>query len=280
MKHTLLAKRISILLTLGVFLTDTMTMAAAPILPDKNAPADRQPLVMETASGVPLVQITAPTAGGVSRNQYTDFNVPQKGAVLNNSYRMSQTQLAGWVQGNNNMAKGAAKIIVNEVTSARPTNMNGFLEVAGNKASVVIANPNGITVNGGGFINTNRAILTTGTPIYGNQGTLDAFDVRQGTVSIEENGLEGRKAGSVALLARAVQVNAGLWADQLDIRTGANHIGAETYDAAAIEGTGRSRLLLLMYLPLAACTLGGSPWWGQKKGSVSIWPVRYQRLRP
>ena len=76
-----LAKKISILLTLGVFLTDTLAMAAAPILPDPNAPSGSRPLVMETAGGVPLVQITAPTAGGVSRNQYSDFNVPGKGGL-------------------------------------------------------------------------------------------------------------------------------------------------------------------------------------------------------
>lgn len=238
MKRSILAKKISVLLTLGVFLTDTLTMAAAPILPDKNAPVDRQPLVMETANGVPLVQITAPTAGGVSRNQYTYFNVPDKGAILNNSYRMSQTELSGWVQGNNNMAKGAAKIIVNEVTSARPTSMNGFLEVAGNKASVVIANPNGITVNGGGFINTNRAILTTGVPVYDTEGSLKNFDVRKGQVLIEGNGLDGRKADSVAILSRAVKANAGLWANNLDIRTGANHVDANSYASTAIEEIG------------------------------------------
>lgn len=44
-------------------------------------------------------QITAPTAGGVSRNRYADFNVPERGAVLNNSYTPTQTQLAGYVQG-------------------------------------------------------------------------------------------------------------------------------------------------------------------------------------
>lgn len=97
---------------------------------------------------------------------------------------MSQTQLAGWVQGNANMAKGAAKVIVNEVTSARPTAMNGFLEVGGNRASVVIANPNGITVNGGGFINTSRAVLTTGKPVYDAGGRLTSFDVREGDVRL------------------------------------------------------------------------------------------------
>lgn len=144
-----LARKIMSLLLAGVFFADTAIFAEAPILPDQRAPGNRQPLVQETANGIPLVNISAPTAGGVSRNDYERFNIPTKGAILNNSYTLSKTELAGYVQGNANMAQGPAKIIVNQVTSGNPTTMNGFLEVAGHKADVIIANPNGITVNGG-----------------------------------------------------------------------------------------------------------------------------------
>ena len=80
----------------------------------------------------------------ISRNEYETFNVPEKGAILNNSYTLSKSELAGYVQGNNNMAERPAKIIGNEVTGTGSTSMDGFLEVAGNRADVVIANPNGI----------------------------------------------------------------------------------------------------------------------------------------
>ena len=233
-----LTRRIMAWMAAGFFAATSVAMGEAPILPDTHAPSDRQPLVQETASGIPLVQITAPTRGGVSRNHYENFNVPAKGAVLNNSYRMSKTELAGYVQGNSNMARGTAKIIVNEVTSARPTRMEGFLEVAGDRASVVIANPNGITVNGGGFLNTNRAVLTTGKPVYDGNGSLNHFDITRGTISLEGKGLEGRKAESVAVLARAVKANAGIWADKLHVVTGASRVNADTYEAAAISGDG------------------------------------------
>ena len=84
-----------------------------PIMPDPKAEARHQPQVEETANGIPLVNITAPSSGGVSRNEYETFNVPDKGAILNNSYTLSKTELAGYVQGNNNMAERPAKIIVN-----------------------------------------------------------------------------------------------------------------------------------------------------------------------
>ena len=229
---------IAIWLAAGLFMTGAAGMAAGPIMPDPKAEARHQPQVEETANGIPLVNITAPSSGGVSRNEYETFNVPDKGAILNNSYTLSKTELAGYVQGNNNMAERPAKIIVNEVTGAGSTSMDGFLEVAGNRADVVIANPNGITVNGGGFINTGKAFLTTGKPVYDGEDHLQRFDITGGDILIEGKGLGGKETGSLAILSRAVKINAGIWAKDLHITTGANSIDAKTLEASAIEGKG------------------------------------------
>ena len=229
---------VAIWLAAGLFMTSTSGMAAGPIMPDPKAEARHQPQVEETANGIPLVNITAPSSGGVSRNEYETFNVPDKGAILNNSYTLSKTELAGYVQGNNNMAERPAKIIVNEVTGAGSTSMDGFLEVAGNRADVVIANPNGITVNGGGFINTGKAFLTTGKPVYDGEDHLQRFDITGGDILIEGKGLGGKETESLAILSRAVKINAGIWAKDLHITTGANSIDAKTLEASAIEGKG------------------------------------------
>ena len=229
---------IAIWLAAGLFMTSAAGMAAGPIMPDPKAEARHQPQVEETANGISLVNITAPSSGGVSRNEYETFNVPDKGAILNNSYTLSKTELAGYVQGNNNMAERPAKIIVNEVTGAGPTSMDGFLEVAGNRADVVIANPNGITVNGGGFINTGKAFLTTGKPVYDGEDHLQRFDITGGDILIEGKGLGGKETGSLAILSRAVKINAGIWAKDLHITTGANTVDARTLEASAIEGKG------------------------------------------
>ena len=229
---------IAIWLAAGLFMTSAAGMAAGPIMPDPKAEARHQPQVEETANGIPLVNITAPSSGGVSRNEYETFNVPDKGAILNNSYTLSKTELAGYVQGNNNMAERPAKIIVNEVTGAGSTSMDGFLEVAGNRADVVIANPNGITVNGGGFINTGKAFLTTGKPVYDGEDHLQRFDITGGDILIEGKGLGGKETESLAILSRAVKINAGIWAKDLHITTGANTVDAKTLEASAIEGKG------------------------------------------
>ncbi len=228
------------LLLAGVFFADTAIFAEAPILPDQRAPGNRQPLVQETENGIPLVNMAAPSAGGVSRNDYDRFNVPEKGVILNNSYTLSKTELAGYVQGNANMAQGPAKIIVNQVTSGNPTTMNGFLEVAGHKADVIIANPNGITVNGGGFINTARAILTTGKPEYDNKERLKDFRIdNDATILITGNGLNGKKADTLELYTRAAEIKAAIFGNTVHVTTGANVIDTNTGKVTAIEGKGK-----------------------------------------
>ena len=235
-----LGRKILCVLLSGVFFGDTIAWAEAPILPDTTAPGNRYPLVQETANGIPLVNISAPTAGGVSRNDYERFNIPTKGAILNNSYTLSKTELAGYVQGNANMAQGPAKIIVNQVTSGNPTTMNGFLEIAGHKADVIIANPNGITVNGGGFINTARAILTTGKPEYDNKERLKDFRIdNDATILITGNGLNGKKADTLELYTRAAEIKAAVFGNTVHVTTGANVIDANTGKVTAIEGKGK-----------------------------------------
>ena len=230
-----LGRKIMSWLTFGVFVASQSMVLAAPIMPDNNAVVTERPLVQETANQIPLVNVTAPTNGGVSMNKYDQFNVEKQGAILNNSYVTSKTELAGYVQGNSNMVNGTAKVIVNQVTSDTPTSMNGYLEVAGQKASVVVANPNGITVNGGGFLNTEHAVLTTGRPELDGAEHLQNYRVEQGKVSIEGKGLDGKSADSVSILARTIDVNAGVWANKLNTRTGKNNIDAKNLKATALD---------------------------------------------
>ena len=219
-----LARKITSWITLSVFSMQPILTFAAEILPDTSAPISQQPLVMETASGHPLVQIAPPSAGGVSMNLYTFFNVPERGAILNNSYNLSNTELAGYVQGNPNLMGGTARIIVNEVTSANPSELRGFLEVAGDRAGVVIANPNGILADGAGFLNTARVTLATGRTEMDAAGNLAALRIDDGKIVITGNGLSAKGVDSAELYARAIEINAGLWAERARLVTGANTI--------------------------------------------------------
>lgn len=238
MKQKRLQYKIAVWLTMGLMIIDPLVVpfayAANPIEVDTNAPHERQATVGQASNGITLVNVAGPSAGGVSRNDFTNFNVPQNGVILNNSYQMANTKLGGYVPGNANMMRGSANVIVNEVTSHNPTEMKGFIEVAGRKASVVVANPNGITVDGGGFINTDRAVLTTGKTEYDAKGNLNSYRVEQGRISINGNGLSAKEANSLQILTEATNVNAGVWANTIETRTGKNTIDANTLDTQKI----------------------------------------------
>ncbi|ALF90704.1 MULTISPECIES: hemagglutinin repeat-containing protein [Ralstonia solanacearum species complex] len=195
--------------------------------------------VIQTQNGLQQVNVARPNGSGVSLNTYTQFNVPGQGTILNNAPGITQTQQAGYVNGNPNLLPGgSARIIVNQVTSTQPSTLRGYLEVAGPRAEVVIANPNGILVNGGGFINTSRATLTTGIPVFGGSGSLDAYRVTGGQITVQGAGLNASNVDQVDLIARAVSVNASVYANQLNVVAGANQVDHGTLNATPIAGDG------------------------------------------
>jgi filamentous hemagglutinin len=226
---------------MGAMAIASVLMAAsahAQIVGAPNVPGSLRPTVLVAPNGVPLVNVQTPSAAGVSRNVYNQFNVGANGAILNNSRTNVQTQLGGFVQGNPFMAGGAARIILNEVNGGSPSQLRGYIEVGGQRAEVIIANPAGISVDGGGFINASRATLTTGTPQFNAIGGLDSFLVRGGTITIDGAGLDASKTDYAAILARAVQVNAGIWASELKVVSGASVVSADSGQVTPTAGTG------------------------------------------
>lgn len=199
--------------------------AQAEIVANAGAPKNQQPTVIKSANGTPQVNIQTPSKAGVSRNDYTRFDVDKKGAILNNSHKNVQTNIGGMVAGNPWLAKGEAKVILNEVSSRDPSRLNGMIEVAGKKAQVVIANPAGITCSGCGFINANRATLTTGQAQM-KDGQLTGYNVERGEVVVEGAGMDTSGADYTDIIARSVKVNAGLWANDLKVTTGRNRVDA------------------------------------------------------
>ena len=203
-----------------------LPVAQAEIIGDKNAPGNQRPTVLNSANGTPTVNIQTPSKGGVSMNQYQKFDVDKKGAILNNSRGNTQTQLGGWVQGNPFLATGSARVIVNQVNSANPSYLNGYIEVAGQKAEVIIANPAGLSINGGGFINASGVTLTTGTPVVSGAG-VDAFRVRGGSITVGKDGLDTSGADYTRLISQALQLKGGIWAKDLKATMGTNDVAAD-----------------------------------------------------
>ena len=200
------------------------------IIADRNAAANNQAVIINTSNGKTQVNIQSPSAAGVSRNVFSQFDVGSEGAILNNSRKNAQTQLAGWVEGNPYLARGEARVILNEVNSSDPSRLSGFTEIAGGRAELIIANPAGITCAGCGFINAARTTLTSGQALM-DQGRLTGFDVSQGNIRVDGEGLEDRGSDYTQILAKTTEINAAIYTKNLDVINGANTVSYET-DAA------------------------------------------------
>ena len=210
-------------------------LSDAQIVPTPGTPTH----VIQTPNGLPQVNVAAPSGAGVSVNTYNQFDVSRAGAILNNSATMVQTQQAGWINGNPNYSAGqAARIIVNQVNSPNPSQIRGALEIAGSRAELVLANPSGIYLDGASFINTSRATLTTGVPYYGADGSLAGYNVNRGLVTVAGAGLNAANIDQVDFIARAVQVNAAVYAKNLNVIAGANQVNHDTLAATPIVGDG------------------------------------------
>lgn len=227
--------------------------------------ASQRATLLRAQNGTPIVNIRTPNSKGLSHNTYNQFDIGSNGGVLNNSMGAANTHLAGDITGNQYLAKGVANTILNEVRSNAPAKFQGNLEIAGQRANVIIASPSGLQVQGGGFINANRATLTTGTPKIDSAGNLTGFNVKQGQVQFDNaatgNALGGdlydgknkNQANYVDVLARAVTINGQIHANQdINIVSGSNTVDYDTGAANKITGTGTASTLAV-----DVSTLGG-----------------------
>ncbi|MDR6743066.1 filamentous hemagglutinin [Herbaspirillum sp. 1173] len=228
---------------------------AAPIS-DPAAPIRFQPAITSssgTGGGVPVVNITAPNAAGISLNQYSQFNVDAIGLILNNSLISGGATLGGTVVANGALGGRTATQIINQVTvQGSASRIGGTIEVFGSPADVIIANPNGISCTACGFINTPRVVMTTGEPQFltargGVSTSFDtaaavAYDVKGGHIQIEgaagANGTPGAgiesSAGVVDLIAGSVGVNGSINAGrQINVITGQQRV------SEAVAGQGK-----------------------------------------
>ncbi|MDW6092418.1 hemagglutinin repeat-containing protein [Vibrio rhizosphaerae] len=189
--------------------------------------------VNRAGNGVEVVNIATPNANGLSHNQYQQFNVDPSGLILNNSTaQVAQSQLGGYLQNNPNLHGQAATVILNEVTGASRSQLQGYTEVFGQGAPVILTNPYGITCNGCGFINTPRVTLSTGNPLIEN-GNVTGFDVSQGSVSIEGLGLDATHQSYFDIITRTAQLNADIHANDLSIVTGKNRVSYQSNQVTA-----------------------------------------------
>ena len=183
------------------------------IVPDNAASRNLQ--VDKAANGVPLVNIEAPDNNGTSHNVYKDFNVDKKGAILNNSKDLTNSQLGGLIYGNPNLQNSnEASTIINEVSGVNRSRIEGYQEIAGKKANYILANPNGIYINGAGFINTGNVTLTTGR---GN----NLLNPEKGMIEVAGKGLDLRNINKAELIARVAELSTPIYGgEEVNLKLG------------------------------------------------------------
>ncbi|MBR7597276.1 filamentous hemagglutinin N-terminal domain-containing protein [Klebsiella variicola] len=215
-------------------------VALAAVLTSSVVYAD--PTSYTHSSGATVIDIEKPNAAGVSHNLYRDFNVGTNGTILNNSGDDVSHSTFGNIAKNNNLTAGSASVILNEVTSKNASSLKGFIEVNGQKADVVIANPNGITCSGCSFVNTNKAVLTTGKVNMTDDGAIGSYTVTGGTLTIGENGMNA--ANSYAyLLADAIKINGNVQANNALVSAGNFTMDNST---SSVTSTGKKATLIQM----------------------------------
>jgi filamentous hemagglutinin family protein len=189
-------------------------------------------------SGATVVDINKPNASGLSHNLYKNFDVSSTGMILNNSTSAITNTSVGRVMNNSNLTDGAAKVILNEVVSNQASGLNGFIEVAGQKADVIIANPNGIGCNGCSFVNVGQATLTTGQTLLHEDGSLAGFRVTGGNITVGGKGLN-HKDSYVELMAKAIQINGQITADTVSVTGGGfdyDYVNKATFSHGTMPG--------------------------------------------
>ena len=218
----------------------------AEVVPD---PASIGTRATKTASGIDQLDIAAPNKNGTSYNSLKELQVSEQGLILNNNKDIvANTKIAGYVARNRNLDNSiAANLIITEVTGKNRTNINGTVEVAGKRADLVMANRNGVYVNGGNFLNTDRVTLTTGSLEMKN-GDLVTINVSQGQIGIGEKGLNALNLTELELLGKTIDVSGVIKASKetrllvsaggqtYEYKTKEVKSKGETYKGIAIDG--------------------------------------------
>ncbi|WP_425327913.1 hemagglutinin repeat-containing protein [Pseudomonas nitroreducens] len=235
----------------GLLILNPIVAAAAELAVDAAAGGNTS--IGAAGNGVPVINIATPNGAGLSHNKFSSYGVGPEGLILNNSTQRTQsTELGGIVVGNPNLRGQAAQKILNEVTSNNLAKLQGYTEVAGQAAHVIVAAPGGVYCNGCGFINTPRATLTTGKPLMDGE-RLRGYDIDGGSITIDGKGLNASNVDRFEILTRSAKLNADLYANQLTVVTGRNQVDADSLAATAKLDDGSSK----PQLAIDSSALGG-----------------------
>jgi filamentous hemagglutinin len=204
----------------------------------------QQTKVDQAINGVPMININAPDQRGLSHSYFSDYNVGKEGLILNNSNKeFERSQLGGTVYGNPNLVgRKEAETILTEVTGINRSVLAGYTEILGKKADYILANPNGIYLNGAGFINTKNVTLTTGRPIKDATGELKAYDVDDGTIVVGAQGVDLKNINKTEIISRTAELNGAIYGgEEVNVVLGRNEYEPKSKKVTAKKENGKAK---------------------------------------
>jgi hypothetical protein len=239
---------ISLILEQFLFVSISTANAAEnlPLTPDGTTNTQ----IDSAANGVPIVNIAAPNSGGLSHNKFNSYNVNPSGLVINNATgnpnQVVQTQIGGLITDNPNLANsGSARVILNEVTSTNRSILNGYTEIGGRQADLIIANPNGIEMNSAGFINIGRLTAVVGSAnqfnpnpsnlsfnLNGNKNSGNGFLPK---LTISGLGLDVTRVAETDLVANIMEIVSPIYGgdNRINFRAGDKELNYSTKEVTS-----------------------------------------------
>ena len=211
---TQVSKRLAALLLIGLL---APCFSYCEIIPDSSAAAEHRASVSQTPNApATQIDIASPNDKGISINEYSKLNTPKEGTVFNNSRAGAISKTAGYIPPNPRLNRGEAKLIINQVNSPLPSNLQGNIEIAGKKADLIIANPSGINVNGATIINSSSTTLSTATPTYEN-GHLKSLNIsKEGSINIGANGLNDN-GDYLNVISNSLKLEGKIYANEINV---------------------------------------------------------------
>ena len=211
-------KRVIIVIFL---LLHTLEIFGANLVVDPNSTYNTK--IDESRNGVPIVNISTPNDRGVSINEFKEYNVDEKGQILNNADNIGRSYLGGLINANPNLAPNqAANLIILQVNGSNRSQIEGYLEaLSRQKVDVILANENGLYINNSGTINIKNFTATTGK-LNLKDGDFVGIDVEKGDVLIGPKGFNGNNTDYVDIIAKTLELRGNIVANNLNIKTGSN----------------------------------------------------------
>ncbi len=207
-------KRLAALLLIGLL---APCFSYCEIIPDNSAAANHRASISQTPNApATQIDIASPNDKGISINEYSKLNTPKEGTVFNNSQGGAISKTAGYIPPNPRLNRGEAKLIINQVNSPLPSNLQGNIEIAGRKADLIIANPSGINVNGATIINSSSTTLSTAKPTYEN-GHLKSINIsKDGSINIGANGLNDN-GDYLNVISNSLKLEGKIYANEINV---------------------------------------------------------------